>query len=66
MNIERRRRQINELVDTALSQLEGAGHFCDHLNCVCQGQFAGCPLRNEDDTDSDLDVNVSSDEGYER
>ena len=53
----------------ALIKLEMAGHWCDRLNCVCHGQFEGCPMRAQDydssDDDSDLEMNVSSDEGFD-
>ena len=60
---------INEIVDTALAHLELAGNTCGPLNCVCQGAYEGCPMRaadySESEDDSDMDVNVSSDEGID-
>ena len=60
---------INEIVDKALGYLEMGGKTCGPLNCVCQGAYEGCPMRAEDysesEDDSDMDVNVSSDEGVD-
>ena len=60
---------INTVVETALSLLEIDGKTCGPLNCVCQGAYEGCPMIAEDysesEDDSDMDVNVSSDEGID-
>ena len=68
MNLETRRKRIIELIQGGLERLERLGQLCTPINCICNGQYERCPLREDDSMDSedesDADMDHSPDEGY--